>query len=57
MPRYSHQYLIAVTVESDTADPHEVPIRELMDGLQRRACDIALHDGREAFSPNDTEEI
>ena len=57
MPRYSHQYLIAVTVESDTADPHEVPIRELMDGLQRRACDIALHDGREAFSHNDTEEI
>lgn len=57
MPRYSHQYLIALTVESDTADPHEVPLRELMEGLRRRASDIELHDGREAFGHNDTEEV
>lgn len=58
MLRYSHQYLIAVTVESDEPDPDKVPMREMMDGLKRRVCDIALDDnGREAFGHNDTDEI
>ena len=55
--RYSHQFLIAVTVETTTADPHAVPISELHSALAGRTNDIYSHDRREAFGHNDTEEI
>ena len=57
MPRYSHQYLIAITVESDEKDPDKVPYNELLAALVRRMGDVVEHDGIEAFSHNDTEEI
>jgi hypothetical protein len=56
-PRYSHQFLIAVTVESTQKDPEKVPIRELVEALSRRTSDIIRTDGREAFGHNDTEQV
>ena len=57
MAEFSHQYLIAVTVVNSQKDPDKVSCRELMDALERRVQDIYEHDGHEAFSHNDTEEI
>ena len=57
MTLYSHQYLIAVTVENDKADHEQVSCRELMDALEKRTREIHEHDGHEAFSHSDTEEI
>jgi hypothetical protein len=55
--RFSHQYLVAVTVETDEADPDKVCLRMMIAALARRLEDVILHDGREAFSHNDTDEI
>jgi len=57
MPRFSHQYLIAVTVETDEPDPDKVGDAELAAAVARRLEDIILHDGAEAFSHNDTCEV
>ncbi len=57
MARYSHQFLIALTVENEEKDPDKVTERELIDALARRSNDIFRHDGIEAFEHNDTEEI
>ena len=55
--RYSHQFLIAVTVESAHADPDALTEKDLTTALAARFADILEHDGIEAFSHNDTEEI
>lgn len=57
MTQYSHQFLIAVTVQNDKKDPAEVTERELIDALACRSNDIFRHDGIEAFQHNDTEEV
>lgn len=57
MARYSHQYLVAVTVENAQKDPDWVSEGELAAALARRLSEVILHDGKEAFSFNDTEEI
>ena len=57
MARYSHQFLLAVTVETAEKDPDKVTELELLRALHRRSDDIINHDGLEAFSHNDTEEI
>ena len=57
MSRYSHQYLIAVTVENEEKDPAKVTLAEMVVALERRTADIYRYDGLEAFSHNDTEEI
>jgi len=57
MPRYSHQYLIAVTVESDDPNPNNVSETELISALHARVKDIVNHDGIEAFGHNDTDEV
>ena len=54
---YSHQYLIAVTVNSDEPDPSRVTEKALAAAVACRLQDIILHDGREAFQHNDTEEV
>jgi hypothetical protein len=56
MPRFSHQYLIAVTVESDERNPDRVPWEQMAGAVARRLEDIILHDREEAFQHNDTEE-
>jgi len=55
--RYSHQFLIAVTVVNDQKDPDKVTEEELERALYERTKDIHTHDGIEAFSHNDTAEI
>lgn len=55
--RFSHQYLIAVTVETDEPDPDKVSSDELAAAVARRLEDIILHDKSEAFSWNDTAEV
>ena len=57
MARYSHQYLIAVTVETGDPDPAATTLPALAAAVARRLGDIILHDGAEAFSHNDTEEL
>jgi hypothetical protein len=57
MARYSHQYLIAVTVESNEPDPELVPWEKKAAAVSRRLEDIILHDRDEAFQHNDTEEV
>jgi len=59
MSHYSHQFLIAVTVENDEADPHKVTEEELLEALYRRTKDIhgPGGDGIEAFGHADTAEI
>ena len=57
LTRYSHQFLIAVTVESVAKDPDKVALRELLEALSRRTGDILEHDKREAFGHQDTEEL
>ena len=57
MKRYSHQFLIAFTVESGEEDPWMVGEAKLAAGLTRRLADILEHDGLEAYEHNDTEEI
>ena len=54
---YSHQYLIAVTVESDEPDPEVVSWEKMAAAVARRLEDIILHDRSEAFQHNDTEEV
>ena len=54
---FSHQYLIAVTVETEQADPDKVSEAALTAAVAGRLADIILHDGREAFSHNDTHEM
>ena len=57
MPRYSHQFLIAITVESGEKDPDNVPPEVLIAGVASRLEQIILHDRSEAFQHNDTEQI
>lgn len=57
MANYSHQFLIAITVENGNPDPEKVTLKELQWALTYRTTDIARHDGLEAFQHNDTEEI
>jgi hypothetical protein len=57
VPKFSHQYLIAVTVETDEPDPHQVSVAEMAASVARRLEDILLHDKEEAFLHNDTEEL
>ena len=57
MPRFSHQFLIAFTVETDDPDWENLTEKELTAGVARRLEDIILHDGLEAFQHNDTAEI
>ena len=58
MSRYSHQFLISVTVESDEKDPDKLTRDELERALYDRTKDIhgPGGDGIEAFQHNDTEE-
>jgi hypothetical protein len=62
--KWSHQYVVAITVESKQADPHEVPLEILVAALARRIAEIIgptedglPGDGREAFQPTDTTAI
>lgn len=57
MEKYSHQYLIAFTIENEEKDHEKIPYNDLLAGLVRRMGDIVEHDGIEAFQHNDTEEI
>lgn len=57
MTRYSHQYLIAVAVESEEPDPDKVPVAERIAAVARRLSDIVLYDKAEAFAWNDTAEV
>ena len=54
--RYSHQFAIAVTVESDEKDPEKLTEGEFFAALRRRVKDIRDHDKFEAFQHLDTEE-
>jgi len=55
--RYSHQFLMAVTVCSEEEDFERIPFREKFGALMRRSEDIILHDRDEAFQLCDTEEV
>jgi hypothetical protein len=54
---YSHQFLIAFTVESDEPDPDKLSEQVLTAGVAARLEQIILHDGIEAFRHADTAEV
>jgi hypothetical protein len=57
MTRYSHQFLIAFTVENEVENWNYINEKELVVGLAKRLAEIIEHDGIEAFQHNDTEEV
>lgn len=57
MKKYSHQFLVALTVETEEGDPAEISEKRLITELALRLVDIVAHDGIEAFQHNGTEEV
>jgi hypothetical protein len=58
MTQYSHQFLVAFTIETSEEETSRLSKRELLMALRLRGDDIEQDEaGREAFQHNDTEEI
>ena len=59
MPRYSHQLLLAFTVESEAESGDDITPEQIKDAVYRRFRDCTDNDEwlEACLPPNDTEEI
>lgn len=56
MTKYNTMFDVAFSVEHECDNPEDVPVTELLDGMQRRLDDLRNHtsDAMESFGVCDT---